>query len=70
MTSGQPGLDLLADHSVLLAIPAFLPALAVVAFIVTIAVRDRRAEEREKAAAGTDTADSETASPDPPEENR
>ncbi|WP_435592409.1 hypothetical protein [Nocardia sp. bgisy118] len=47
MTTPGDGVDLLADHSVLLAIPAFLPALAVVGIIVLIAVRDRRAERRE-----------------------
>ncbi|TQM32326.1 hypothetical protein [Nocardia bhagyanarayanae] len=47
MTGGADGVDLLADHSVLLAIPAFLPAFAVVGIIVLIAVRDRRAERRE-----------------------
>lgn len=38
----QPTVELLADHSVLLAIPAFLPAVAVVGVIVYIAMRDRR----------------------------
>ncbi|MCP2277986.1 hypothetical protein [Nocardia amikacinitolerans] len=47
MTGAADGVDLLADHSVLLAIPAFLPAFAVVGIIVLIAVRDRRAERRE-----------------------
>lgn len=32
----------LADHSVLLAIPAFVPALAVAGVVVYIAMRDRR----------------------------
>ncbi|MET8778279.1 hypothetical protein AB0H49_25580 [Nocardia sp. NPDC050713] len=47
MTGAADGVELLADHSVLLAIPAFLPAFAVVGIIVLIAVRDRRAERRE-----------------------
>ncbi|MGV9820492.1 hypothetical protein [Nocardia xishanensis] len=47
MTAPADGVDLLADHSLLLAIPAFLPALAVVGIIVLVAVRDRRAERRE-----------------------
>ncbi|MEU2255101.1 hypothetical protein [Nocardia xishanensis] len=47
MTAPADGVDLLADHSILLAIPAFLPALAVVGIIVLVAVRDRRAERRE-----------------------
>ncbi|MGW4369010.1 hypothetical protein ACWEKT_25520 [Nocardia takedensis] len=36
--------DVLADHSILLAIPAFLPALLVVGVVVFIAVRDRRSD--------------------------
>ncbi|WP_067856617.1 hypothetical protein [Nocardia shimofusensis] len=64
MTAGLPEVDLLADHSVLLAIPAFLPAIALVAVIVVIAVRDRRAEAREH---GETTRDD---SPREREENR
>ncbi|MGK8506863.1 hypothetical protein ACRS5S_02020 [Nocardia asiatica] len=48
MTQGYDGVDVLADHSILLAIPAFLPALLVVAVVVFIALRDRRAEDRER----------------------
>ncbi|MGK8523875.1 hypothetical protein ACRS6B_21060 [Nocardia asteroides] len=50
MNRDYDGVDVLADHSVLLAIPAFLPALLVVAVIVFVAMRDRRAEHRERAA--------------------
>ncbi|MEV6427592.1 hypothetical protein [Nocardia sp. NPDC051463] len=46
----EDGVEVLADHTVLLAIPAFVPALALVGVIVVIAVRDRRAEAREAAA--------------------
>lgn len=49
MTRGAGGVDVLADHSILLAIPAFLPALVVVAVVVVVALRDRRAEERDRA---------------------
>ncbi|MFE7797587.1 hypothetical protein [Nocardia sp. NPDC057440] len=42
-------MEILADHTVLLAIPAFVPALALVGVVVVIAVRDRRAETREAA---------------------
>ncbi|MEU1999700.1 hypothetical protein ABZ511_35155 [Nocardia gamkensis] len=49
MTRGSGSVDVLADHSLLLAIPAFLPALLVVAVVVLVAVRDRRAEERDRA---------------------
>ncbi|MEV0245644.1 hypothetical protein AB0H76_03535 [Nocardia sp. NPDC050712] len=45
----EPGVDVLADHSALLAIPAFAPAFAIVGVVVYIAMRDRRAERRESA---------------------
>ncbi|MGW5379813.1 hypothetical protein ACWESM_30675 [Nocardia sp. NPDC003999] len=48
MTGGADSVDVLAHHSLLLAIPAFLPALAVVAVVVFVAVRDRRAEARDR----------------------
>ncbi|NEW38130.1 hypothetical protein GV794_17950 [Nocardia cyriacigeorgica] len=47
MIAAVDRVDVLADHSVLLAVPAFLPAFIVVGIIVFIAVRDRRAEKRE-----------------------
>lgn len=56
---GQENVDILADHSLLLAIPAFLPAVALVALVLFIALRDRRAEKR----------DNEDAQPDHTEEN-
>jgi hypothetical protein len=34
--------DFLADHSALLAIPAFAPAIVIVGIVVFIAMRDRR----------------------------
>ena len=40
--TAQPDIVVLADHSVLLAIPAFAPAIVVVAVVVYIAMRDRR----------------------------
>ncbi|MFC9664148.1 hypothetical protein ACFVJ5_28285 [Nocardia sp. NPDC127606] len=43
----QENVDILADHSLLLAIPAFLPAVALVGLVLFIAMRDRRAEKRE-----------------------
>ncbi|MGW4841571.1 hypothetical protein [Nocardia brasiliensis] len=43
----NPDDTVLAGHSMLLAIPAFVPALAVVGVILVIAARDRRAERRE-----------------------
>jgi hypothetical protein len=35
-------IEILADHSVLLAIPAFAPAVAVAGVVIYIAIRDRR----------------------------
>ncbi|WP_040792542.1 hypothetical protein [Nocardia paucivorans] len=43
MTGYPEHVDVLADHSVLLAVPAFLPAFVVVGVVVYIALRDRRA---------------------------
>jgi hypothetical protein len=34
--------EIVAHHGLLLAIPAFLPAIAVVAVVIYVAVRDRR----------------------------
>ncbi|WP_040785864.1 hypothetical protein [Nocardia pneumoniae] len=50
MTEGYDGVDVLADHSILLAIPAFVPALLVVAVVVFVALRGRRGEDRERGA--------------------
>ncbi|WP_040796698.1 hypothetical protein [Nocardia higoensis] len=60
MTADHAEVDILAHHSLLLAIPAFLPAVALVAIIVMIAVRDRRAEARENAGTAA-----EASAPDP-----
>ncbi|MFC9877814.1 hypothetical protein [Nocardia salmonicida] len=54
----QENVDLLADHSILLAIPAFLPAVALVGVVLFIALRDRRAEKRDKE--GTESAPTES----------
>ncbi|MBC7300525.1 MAG: hypothetical protein H5T78_06180 [Nocardia sp.] len=51
---GQENVDILADHSLLLAIPAFLPAVALVALVLFIALRDRRAEKRDNEDAQSD----------------
>jgi len=40
--TGQPHIEILAHHGLLIAIPAFTPAIAVAAVVVYIAVRDRR----------------------------
>jgi hypothetical protein len=41
--------EVLADHSVLLAIPAFAPAIVVVGVVVYIAMRDRRRGDEDEA---------------------
>ena len=47
----------LADHSVLLAIPAFVPAIAVAGVVVYIAMKDRRTpDDAESADVGDDSA--------------
>ncbi|MGU3293085.1 hypothetical protein [Williamsia sp. M5A3_1d] len=55
----------LASHSLLLALPAFVPAVLLVGVIVFVAVRDRRRGDDEDddpdAAAGTDSADTDPA---------
>lgn len=48
-TTPDPDVVYLADHSVLLAIPAFVPAFLIVGFIIFLAVRDRKAEATENA---------------------
>jgi hypothetical protein len=40
--TGSTEPEILADHSILLAIPAFAPALVVVAVVIWIVMRDRR----------------------------
>ncbi|MCW2511290.1 MAG: hypothetical protein JWR11_332 [Mycobacterium sp.] len=40
--TGSPHVEVLADHSVLLAIPAFAPAIIVVGVVVYVAMKDRR----------------------------
>ncbi|MCA2245109.1 MULTISPECIES: hypothetical protein [Mycobacterium] len=54
-----PHVEYLAHHYLLLAAPAFLPAVIVVAVILYIALRDRR-EGRDTTAATTDAAKHDT----------
>ncbi|MBX5488298.1 hypothetical protein MHAS_04390 [Mycolicibacterium hassiacum DSM 44199] len=54
MTRGAvPAGQLLADHSVWLAVPAFAPAIVVAAVIVAVAVRNRRAAPPDDESTGT-----------------
>jgi hypothetical protein len=39
---GQQHVEILAHHALLLAIPAFVPAIAVVGVVIYVAMRDRR----------------------------
>ncbi|WP_063128917.1 hypothetical protein [Nocardia fusca] len=56
MTDRYDGVDLLADHSILLAVPAFLPAFLIAAVVVAVAVRDRRrGDDDDDPSAGPDT---------------
>ena len=56
--TAQPDIVVLADHSVLLAIPAFAPAIVVVGVVVFVALRDRRKkrspEDEKTASSGQD----------------
>ena len=45
--SQAPDVQILADHSALLAIPAFAPAILVVAVVIWVARRDRRLGDEE-----------------------
>lgn len=57
----------LADHSLLLALPAFAPAILVVGVVVYIAMRDRRKgdgnDDENESADGRDEAHSESPGP-------
>lgn len=56
MTDRYDGVDLLADHSILLAVPAFLPAFLIAAVVIVVAVRDRRrGDDEEEPPADPDT---------------
>jgi hypothetical protein len=45
----QQQVEFLAHHGLLLAIPAFVPALVVVGVIVYVAMRDRRSADADEA---------------------
>jgi hypothetical protein len=47
MTSNGSAGQVLADHTLLLAIPAFFPAVIVVGVVVYVAMRDRRTPDDE-----------------------
>lgn len=64
MSDRYDGVVVLADHSILLAIPAFLPAFLIAGVVLVIAVRDRRNGADEPAP----PPDADTA-PDTDEEN-
>jgi hypothetical protein len=43
-----PHVEYLAHHTILLAVPAFLPAIAVVVVVLYVALRDRRTRGKPK----------------------
>jgi hypothetical protein len=49
---GQPHVEILAHHALLLAIPAFVPAIAVVGVVIWVAVRDRRSADNSDVSEG------------------
>jgi hypothetical protein len=49
--------DILAHHALLLAIPAFVPAIAVVGVVVWVAIRDRRTPDDAKTSERKDTSE-------------
>jgi hypothetical protein len=49
--------EYVAHHWLLLAGPAFLPAVIVVAVVLYVAIRDRRTPDEDQQAASRDTAD-------------
>lgn len=61
-----PHVDYVAHHYLLLAAPAFLPAVIVVAVILYVALRDRRAGRDATAAPAT----KDPSEPEPPDQQR
>jgi hypothetical protein len=51
--TGQASVEILAHHGLLLAIPAFAPAIAVAGVVIYIALRDRRRPHTEKSDASS-----------------
>ena len=50
----EPTVDYLADHTLLLALPAFTPAVVVVGVVVYVAMRDRRRRDDAQDSSGRD----------------
>ncbi|HET7739681.1 MULTISPECIES: hypothetical protein [unclassified Mycolicibacterium] len=61
--TGSTEPDILADHSILLAIPAFAPALVVVAVVIWIVMRDRRRADDEDPSSESPASTDEDGSP-------
>jgi hypothetical protein len=53
----QQQVEILAHHSLLLAIPAFAPAIAVVGVVIWVAMRDRRTPDDANIAESNDESD-------------
>jgi hypothetical protein len=56
MMAGQH-VDILAHHALLLAIPAFAPAIAIVGVVLWVAIRDRRIPDEANALDGVERND-------------
>jgi len=54
---GSAHVEYVAHHWLLLAGPAFLPAVIVVAVVLYVAIKDRRTPDEDQQAASRDTAD-------------
>ncbi len=61
-TLAAPHVQVLADHSALLAIPAFAPALVIVGVVIWVARRDRRLGDDDDEMEGSVRADEDGAS--------
>ncbi|MDT5016094.1 MAG: hypothetical protein QOD39_2254 [Mycobacterium sp.] len=53
--TGSPDVVILAHHTLLLAIPAFAPAIVVVGVVIYVAMRDRRRDDDEPHSQISDT---------------
>jgi hypothetical protein len=53
----HPHIEYLAHHWILLAVPAFLPAIIVVAVVLYVALRDRRGKPRRQSDAPDEKCD-------------
>lgn len=69
MSAAPDNVTYLADHSVVLALPALIPAFVIVGVVLYVVAKDRRAERDEKAEQAGESDNAET-DPFEDEENR